>query len=67
MASGNTYPINAERRTHRAPQLVGKPSVFRQFTGFVRYALSLASLETAQNHKVWASRFGVPKMQSFLG
>ncbi len=39
-----------------ATQLGEKPSVFLQFTGFVRFALFRASLETAQNRNVWASR-----------
>jgi hypothetical protein len=47
--------------------LVEKPSVFRQFSGFVRFALFLASLEAAQNRKVWATRIGVPVKQSFTG
>ena len=52
MQTSDTY-----KRAHGcALQLVEKTSVFRQFTGFVRYALFLATLETAQNRKVWASR-----------
>jgi len=49
--------LTCKKRTPAAFfQLVEKPSVFHQFTGFVRFALFLASLETAQNRKVWASR-----------